>query len=266
MQNLQVVSLKGTQIFINKEIPVIEGGFGEGKRALTDKSIAEIHDIKNIHVRELINRNISRFKEKLDFIDLKVIVQNDNKLINDLGYSNMQISKSEHIYLLSERGYAKLIKIMDTDLAWEIHDKLIDEYFKMKEIIKPLSPMELMELQFKAIKQVSEEVETIKSDVDIIKNTMTIDYGQANELNMAHKSVGIRVLGGRGSQAYKDRGLRSRLYQMIWREFKQYFNVNSYHNTPAKRYEEALNYIYDWLPNNNIRIEIESTNRYVCIA
>lgn len=45
----------------------------------------------------------------------------------------MQISKSEHIYILSERGYAKLIKIMDTDLAWVIHDKLIDEYFELRE-------------------------------------------------------------------------------------------------------------------------------------
>ena len=47
----------------------------------------------------------------------------------------MQKSKAEHIYSLSERGYAKLIKIMDTDLAWEIHDKLIDEYFTMREVI-----------------------------------------------------------------------------------------------------------------------------------
>ena len=38
-------------------------------------------------------------------------------------------------YLLSERGYAKLIKIMDSDKAWEVHDKLIDEYFTMKKVI-----------------------------------------------------------------------------------------------------------------------------------
>ncbi|WP_219716699.1 phage antirepressor KilAC domain-containing protein, partial [Clostridioides difficile] len=45
----------------------------------------------------------------------------------------MQISKANNIYLLSERGYSKLIKIMDTDLAWEIHDKIMDEYFNMRE-------------------------------------------------------------------------------------------------------------------------------------
>ena len=55
--------------------------------------------------------------------------------MTSLGYAKQSITQAEHIYLLSERGYAKLIKIMDTDLAWEIHDKLIDEYFAMREII-----------------------------------------------------------------------------------------------------------------------------------
>lgn len=32
----------------------------------------------------------------------------------------MQIAKSKNIYLLSERGCVKLVKIMDTDLAWEM--------------------------------------------------------------------------------------------------------------------------------------------------
>ncbi|WP_245397640.1 phage antirepressor KilAC domain-containing protein, partial [Clostridioides difficile] len=47
----------------------------------------------------------------------------------------MQISKADNIFLLSERGYSKLINIMNTDLAWEIHDKIMDEYFNMREQI-----------------------------------------------------------------------------------------------------------------------------------
>lgn len=91
--------------------------------------------MKVIHVREAINKNIKRFKENIDFIDLKDIENFDNNLLVSLNYSKMQISKAEHIYLLSERGYSKLIKIFDTDLAWEIHDILMDNYFAMREII-----------------------------------------------------------------------------------------------------------------------------------
>lgn len=127
--------IKGLQEVLGKEIPIIEGGFGDGKRCITDKNIAEIHDMKAIHVREAVNKNLKRFKENIDFIDLKDIENFDNNLLVSLNYSKMQISKAEHIYLLSERGYSKLIKIFDTDLAWEVHDILMDNYFAMREII-----------------------------------------------------------------------------------------------------------------------------------
>lgn len=129
--------VKGTQEFMGKEIPVVEGGFGEGKRCLTDKTVAEIHGMTTFNIRVRISSNIKRFKEDVDYIDLKVIyeINNNLELLQSLGYSKMQVSKAKHIYLLSERGYAKLIKIMDTDLAWEIHDKLMDEYFTMREKI-----------------------------------------------------------------------------------------------------------------------------------
>ena len=131
------IQVKGTQNFMGVEIPVIEGGFGTDKKCITDKTIAEIHNMQVKHVRENINKNIKRFKIDIDYINLKEVGVTDHnlELLESLGYSKMQISKSENIFLLSERGYAKLIKIMDTDLAWEIHDKLMDEYFDMREII-----------------------------------------------------------------------------------------------------------------------------------
>ena len=84
--------------------------------------------MENLHSIFLSVPNIllsnQRFKIDIDFIDLKVMAESHNnlELLQPLGYSKMQISKAEHIYLLSERGYAKLIKIMDTDLAWDFYN------------------------------------------------------------------------------------------------------------------------------------------------
>lgn len=128
--------INGTQKFMGKTIPVVEGGFGSNQRVVTDKMIAEIHNMRDGDVRRRIFDNINRFKENIDIIDLKQRVHQTQTLdLTELGYAKQSITQAEHIYLLSERGYAKLIKIMDTDLAWELHDKLIDEYFVMKEII-----------------------------------------------------------------------------------------------------------------------------------
>ena len=181
--------INGTQSFMEKEIPVISGGFGIGKRCMTDKTIAEIHDMKVMHVRELINRSLKRFQDDVDFIDLKVIVLNDNNLLLNLGYSKMQISKAEHIYLLSERGYAKLIKIMDTDKAWEVHDKLIDEYFELKEDSinrQQLSPqMQLMNMLVESMskneleqKRQAEKLEQLDDKVTSIKEVVALNPTQ----------------------------------------------------------------------------------------
>ena len=133
MNEIKVV---GKQKFMDKEIIQLEGGFGKGKRILTDKMVAEIHGIQNKHVRETINKNIKRFKESIDFIDLKQRVDNTDPLdLTQFGYSKQAISQANNIYVLSERGYGKLIKIMDSDLAWDIYDKLLDEYFTMREVI-----------------------------------------------------------------------------------------------------------------------------------
>ncbi|MCI9474228.1 MAG: hypothetical protein HFF31_09495, partial [Flavonifractor sp.] len=138
--NELAIQMTGTQPFMGKEIPVVLGGFGPNARCICDKTAAEIHDMSTRHVRELINRNDNRFTSEVDFIDLKiVVVRNDNNsesavgLLESLGYTKMEISKAEHIYILSERGYAKLVKIMDTDKAWEVYDRLLDEYFTMRE-------------------------------------------------------------------------------------------------------------------------------------
>lgn len=63
------------------------------------------------------------------------------ELLLSLGYAKQSITQAEHIYILSERGYAKLIKIMDADLAWNVHDKLRYRNARLtprREILDPL--------------------------------------------------------------------------------------------------------------------------------
>lgn len=86
---------------------------------------------KQSDIVERIADNIKRFKENVDFIDLKQRVGENHtlELLQNLGYAKQSITQTNHIYLLSERGYSKLIKIMDTDKAWEIYDNLIYVYF-----------------------------------------------------------------------------------------------------------------------------------------
>lgn len=113
----------------------VEGGFGEDKKSMLVKEIATVHGRELFKVNELINNNRKRFKDNIDIVDLKetefAILLKDNGI-----YSQNAINASSNIYLLSERGYSKLLKIMDDDLAWEKYDELVDGYFNMREKLK----------------------------------------------------------------------------------------------------------------------------------
>lgn len=116
----------------------IEGGFGPGKKAMLVRDVAVIHESTIKRINELINRNKKWFKDGIDLIDLKQVVPND--LFSEYGFTKAQWGNANHIYLLSERGYAKLLKIMDDDKAWDIYDELVDNYFNMRVAIKENKP------------------------------------------------------------------------------------------------------------------------------
>jgi len=67
-------------------------------------------------INELINNNRKRFKDDIDIIDLMgtdfVIHLMDSKI-----YTQKAINASKNIYLLSERGYSKLLKILDDEIV-----------------------------------------------------------------------------------------------------------------------------------------------------
>lgn len=187
-----VIELRGRQEFMGKEIPVVLGGFGKDAKCICDKTIAEIHGQPVIEIRRRIKDNIKRFKAGVDFIDLKEGMGESHTLefLLSLGYSKQAITQAEHIYLLSERGYGKLIKIMDTDLAWEIHDQIMDEYFQLREEkrqdtidMDDLDPdMRLANILVKSMtkqaleqKRQAEELKKLDNKIDSIKEVVSLD-------------------------------------------------------------------------------------------
>lgn len=126
----------------------IEGGFGEGKKAMLVKEIANIHGRELKVINQSINMNRTRFKNGVDILDLKSVNGIDRDFLIGLGFSNSSIANANNIYLLSERGYSKLLKILEDDFAWEQYDKLVDGYFNMREqaIKNPFPQMQNLDL------------------------------------------------------------------------------------------------------------------------
>lgn len=74
-------------------------GFGENQKVILAKTIAEIHENRLDKINDLIKNNLSRFNEN-ELIDLKS-KPSEGLLFEQLGFTKMQIAKSNNIFLLS---------------------------------------------------------------------------------------------------------------------------------------------------------------------
>lgn len=229
----------------------IEGGFGKDKKAMLVKEIANIHGREAKKVNELINNNRKRFNDNVDVIDLKGA--DSAVLLKDSGiYTQNAINASSNIYLLSERGYAKLLKILEDDVAWEQYEKLVDGYFNMRSEIPKMSK----ELQ--AIFMLDGKTEKMDQRITKIENTMTIETGKQKVLcDLVNKKV-VAILGGKDTPAYKE--LNKKAFRQCWNDFKKILDVASYKDTAIKDFELAKKTIVDWKPNRELELMIKGCN------
>lgn len=83
---MKKLEVKGTQEFLSKQIPCIEGGFGEGQKVVLARTVAEIHGVRLNDIHLLINENIDEFEEGIDILDLKNSVDSNHPLL-ELGFT-----------------------------------------------------------------------------------------------------------------------------------------------------------------------------------
>ncbi|NFR85789.1 MULTISPECIES: ORF6C domain-containing protein [unclassified Clostridium] len=104
-----------------------------------------------------------------------------------------------------------------------------EEKLKQQNVILPKkSPMELLELEFAALKEQKQEIKVVKEEVKDLKDNMPLFNIDCEELQKAVKKKAVKCLGGYNRKAYYDKSLRARVFGDIQREIKRQFEVNSY--------------------------------------
>lgn len=116
---------------------------------------------------------------------------------------------------------------------------------------KKMTPEQMMRVQLGMIDDVSDRVTKLE-------NTMNIDYGQQRVLEKEVASVVIESLGGKDSNAYRE--ISKKVFAECNRDVKDYFHVNSRNNIPRLRFDDAVDYIRNWMPCSNTRMLIKECN------
>jgi len=119
-----------------------------------------------------------------------------------------------------------------------------EEKIKEQNVILPKkSPMELLELEFAALKEQKQEIKVVKEEVKDLKENMPLFNIDCEELQNAVKRVGVRVLGGKGSSAYRDKSIRTKVYSDIQHQIKRQFGLNSYKAIKRSQLDIAIEII-----------------------
>lgn len=215
-------------------------------RVLTTQQIAEAYEADVKVISNNFNRNKERYIEGKHFICL----EGEELKIFKTNHHFDESSRINKLYLWTEKGAFLHAKSLNTDKAWEVYDRLVDEYFD-KGSRKPLTVAEQIQLLAQGTADHEERIEKLE-------NTMTIDYGQQKYLGDLVSIVVIEVIGGKNSNAYSEIG--KKVFAECNRDVKSYFGVNARNNIPKLRYEEAVKYINGWQPCTNTKMQIRDCN------
>lgn len=115
--NNQLIKINNTDLSV-KEF--------NGQRVVTFKDIDMLHERVEGTADRNFRENKKHFIENEDYFVLK---KNQNNEIRGLEIPNRGIT------LLTESGYLMLVKSLQDDLAWKVQRELVNNYFRVKEVI-----------------------------------------------------------------------------------------------------------------------------------
>ncbi|CAH0416143.1 ORF6N domain-containing protein [Periweissella fabaria] len=214
------------------------------------RDIAKIHGTDTRTINQNIERNRNRFKDGTDIIDLKT--NNIVITLSDNGFTQNQINRSKHIYLLSERGYSKLLKILEDDTAWDIYDKFVDGYFNMRKQVKeqpelPADPHSIIQALLEASNDDHETLVQVNDRVTDLEENAPLSTGEYNYIS---KRINQRV-----SQYAKDLGgdltskQRGQLFKDINNGVKTIAGIDTRTQLRNRHYKDVIEFINDWEPS-----------------
>ncbi|WP_213733699.1 ORF6N domain-containing protein [Citrobacter europaeus] len=111
-----------------QNLPVLEW---EGLRVVTTATLAKGYGTKETNIRTNLDSNRSRFLEGIHVFTLTGSELRSFK--NRVSKTDSVGKNARSITLWTEKGAARMSKIVDTDQAWEFFEKLEDAYFRPRQ-------------------------------------------------------------------------------------------------------------------------------------
>lgn len=199
------------------------------QRLLTTGQLADFYSVREKQIQDNFLNNKDKFVEGKHYYRLEGEKLKEFKNCSEnIGLVD---KRTPQLILYTKQGASRHSKMLGTEKAWDMYDELEEHYFNPQ--YQPMSIEQMMIHQL-------QEMETVKSDVELLKTETILNASQRRKVNGKVRSIVINVLGGQKSNAYKDNSVRNKCFSNCYKQLKDYFDVSSYMDIPKVRFDEAM--------------------------
>ncbi len=168
-------------------------------------------------------------------------------------------NQKQPCYLLTKQGCEMVANKMTGEKGILFTAEYVQAFNKMDQRInepKKLSALEQLQLQNKVILEVNDKIENLE-------NNLPLFNVECKELQAAVRKLGIRIMGGKDTNSYKDNSLRGKIYSDIQTEVKRQFQVTRYEAIKRCQLNKAYEILEKYKLPTALKDEIERINNQI---
>ncbi|WP_318591221.1 ORF6N domain-containing protein, partial [Enterobacter kobei] len=104
-----------------------------GQRVVTTEQLAAGYGTDEVNIRNNLSRNLERFEDGKHYF---LLTRSELREFKNLVTMSYLVNKhTSQLILWTERGAARMSKVVDTDQAWGYHEDLVEFYFTQRDAI-----------------------------------------------------------------------------------------------------------------------------------
>lgn len=155
------------------EITIVEY---QNQRVLLTSQLAKSYETTTRRISENFNANKERYVEEKHFYCLEGDALRNFRANTEITDLPSNINK---LYLWTEKGALLHAKSLNTDKAWEVYDRLVETYFRAKEVMPKLNNLSpqlqlLINMEIEQNKM-KEQIQEVKTEVQGIRDVVAIN-------------------------------------------------------------------------------------------
>ena len=223
------------------------------EQKLDSREVAEMMEMEHPKLlRKIDDINEDFRKSKIGF----------SKYWEESSYQVVGQTRSYRCFLITKRGCEFLAHKTTGTKGNLFTDRYMDRFEEMKNYIEEVQVPKLSK-ELQAIFVLDNRTVKLEERIDNIENNYPLFPAECDEITQTVRTIGVKLLGYKNSEAYNNPSLRSKVYSDIYNQLRREFQVRSYKVIKRCQLTKALEIINNYNLPIALKDEINQVNNQV---